>query len=239
MSISGARRPNFSSARWRTARASGEHHPRMEHYRRNGCTEEQLIALAGRGDHYIRLVPDDSADVSAGGRRRHADDRRPALDDDRRARPLARARGVLVQGGGRADLRRSGAAEDHEQRQRVARSAARQPAAPLSRLARALPRHRGRRADPARARPALPRPAASAWPRCARITPPAWPTRWTPSPRRGAPPRSSPCCFAASSTATSSASRSARRWRTCTTWRRRAAPSAVMDAAGVYRFKKA
>ena len=35
----------------------GEHHPRMEHYRRNGCTEEQLIALAGRGDHYIRLVP--------------------------------------------------------------------------------------------------------------------------------------------------------------------------------------
>jgi len=39
------------------ARDPAEFEPRLEHYRRNGCGEESLTRLRGRGNHYPGLVP--------------------------------------------------------------------------------------------------------------------------------------------------------------------------------------
>jgi glyoxylase-like metal-dependent hydrolase (beta-lactamase superfamily II) len=41
---------------WRTAGAR-DNAPRLRHYRRNGCGEAALAALAERGNHYPKLVP--------------------------------------------------------------------------------------------------------------------------------------------------------------------------------------
>jgi glyoxylase-like metal-dependent hydrolase (beta-lactamase superfamily II) len=41
---------------WRTGEPR-DNEPRLRHYRRNGCGEDALAALRGRGNHYPRLVP--------------------------------------------------------------------------------------------------------------------------------------------------------------------------------------
>ena len=62
---------------WRTGEAR-DNEPRLRHYRRNGCGEAALAALARRGNHYPRLVPtmataframSDGDVLSIGGRR--------------------------------------------------------------------------------------------------------------------------------------------------------------------------
>jgi glyoxylase-like metal-dependent hydrolase (beta-lactamase superfamily II) len=62
---------------WRTGEAR-DNAPRLQHYRRNGCSEAQLAALAERGNHYPRLVPtiptefralSDGESITLGGRR--------------------------------------------------------------------------------------------------------------------------------------------------------------------------
>jgi glyoxylase-like metal-dependent hydrolase (beta-lactamase superfamily II) len=62
---------------WRTGEAR-DNAPRLRHYRRNGCSDEQLAALAERGNHYPQLVPTiptefravrDGEELTLGGRR--------------------------------------------------------------------------------------------------------------------------------------------------------------------------
>src|SRR5881296_3585531 len=80
-------------------------------------------------------------------------------------RPRAGARLPLGRGGLRADLRRSGAAEDHDQRERLVRAARAQSAAAVPRLARSLRAHGAGHARAALARLTIPRP-----PRAARLS---------------------------------------------------------------------
>ena len=136
------------------------------------------------------------------------------------------------------DLGRSGAAEDHAQCQRLAGPATGQPAPALSGLARALPPAARRHADPALARPALPRAAPRGSSISGITTRSGSPRRSTRSPSPARRPTWCRCCSAASSTRISSASPSARRWRICTTSRPRARPPASSAATASTASRK-
>ncbi len=124
----------YAQFAWRS-RGAADFEPRLAHFRRHGCGPEALVQLGRRGNHYPSLVPEVATefrriregDAITIGRRTFR-----VLD---RARPCARARMPLGRGRARPDRRRSGAAEDHDQRQRLVRAARAQPATPLSRLA--------------------------------------------------------------------------------------------------------
>src|SRR5215472_13307436 len=110
---------------------------RLDHYRRHGVGPEQIEGFRGRGNHY----------------------RRTPVARLHRAGPCAGARLPLLSGGERADFRRPGPAEDHDERERLARPAARQSATALPRLPPALPSPARGHARAAVPRAAIPRPA--------------------------------------------------------------------------------
>src|SRR5262249_37268354 len=131
---------------------------RLDHYRRHGVGPEQIEGFRGRGNHYRQLVPTvvpqfrtvrEGDTVTIGGRRWHAF---PVLRPGP-ARPL-RA------GGERPDPGDPGPAEDPHERDRRARSTARQPAPAVPRFPPALSPPAGRHACAAVARSAVPRPAS-------------------------------------------------------------------------------
>src|SRR5438132_2766353 len=100
--------------------------------------------------------------VPAHPRGRFDHDRPPRVSRAGRARSRARARVPLGRGRPGADRRRSGASEDHDQRQRLVRAALAQSTPALSRLTRPLPADAAGHAGAAVARPAVPRPAREA-----------------------------------------------------------------------------
>src|SRR5438309_392509 len=102
--------------------------------------------------------------VPAHPRGRFDHDRPPRVSRAGRAWSRARARVPLGRGRPGADRRRSGASEDHDQRQRLVRAALAQSTPALSRLARPLPADVAGHAGAAVARPAVSRPARAARP---------------------------------------------------------------------------
>ena len=102
-----------------------------------------------------------AGDVPADDRRRPGRRRRSRVAGHSRLRPFAGTRGAVRGRRGRADLGRHAAAEDHDQRRRVAGRARRRSAGALPALARRVRRAAARHARAAVARLAVPRDSAA------------------------------------------------------------------------------
>ena len=86
------------------------------HYRRHGVGEAQVEAFRDRGNHYRQLVPSVPEQFRAVREGDILTIGAATMACLHRARPRARARVSALSGCRRADLRRSGPAEDHDQR---------------------------------------------------------------------------------------------------------------------------